>query len=85
MKTTRAIFFASIGVLAATAAYAQQPSPAGGPLGFSGQTAAAGPRQAPTQARPLFTIGGLPIGIWAPVPPPYDAAANRNAAANPLW
>ena len=33
---------------------------------------------------PLFVIGGLAVGIWARVPPPYDVTANRNAAANPL-
>ena len=33
----------------------------------------------------IFTIGNLPVGLWAPVPPPYDARANHNNAANPLW
>jgi hypothetical protein len=41
-----------------------------------------GPRpQSPT---PLFVIGDLTVGIWARVPLPYDATANRNTAANPL-
>ena len=36
-------------------------------------------------SRPLFRIGGLPVGVDAPVEPPYNAAANRNLAADPLW
>jgi hypothetical protein len=35
--------------------------------------------------RPLFSLGNLPVGVWAPVAPPYDATANRNGAANPFW
>lgn len=32
----------------------------------------------------IATIGDLPVRVWAPVPPPYDTAADRNNAANPL-
>ena len=35
-------------------------------------------------ARPLFMLGNVAFGIWAPVAPPYDVAANRNGAANPI-
>ncbi|WP_146101620.1 hypothetical protein [Rhodopila globiformis] len=35
--------------------------------------------------RPLFNIGQLPVGVWAPVQPPYDSRANRTGAANPVW
>jgi hypothetical protein len=38
-----------------------------------------------TQQPPLWTLGGVPVRIWAPVAPPYDAAANRTGAADPLW
>ena len=38
-----------------------------------------------TQPPALFRIGNLPARLWAPVPPPYDARANHNNAANPLW
>ena len=42
---------------------------------------------APPVAQPpsLFKIGNLPARLWAPVPPPYDARANHNNAANPQW
>ncbi|HYZ21192.1 MAG TPA: hypothetical protein VE690_03440 [Rhodopila sp.] len=43
------------------------------------------PAPTPAQPPPLFQIGNLPARLWAPVPPPYDARANRNNAANPLW
>jgi len=39
----------------------------------------------PPFRRFLFSIGNLPVGVWAPVQPPYDSRANRNNAANPLW
>jgi hypothetical protein len=32
----------------------------------------------------LFSIFGLPVGIWAPVPAPYNVAANRNLASRPI-
>ena len=59
-------------------AYAQTPrqtSP------FSNLTIGVAPAQ---QMRPLATIGNVALGIWTRVPPPYDVAANRNLAANPL-
>jgi hypothetical protein len=33
----------------------------------------------------LFTIGNVPVTVWAPVQPPYNSRANRTGAANPLW
>ena len=39
----------------------------------------------PQQPRPLFTIGGFGVYLWAPVEPLYDAAMNRNLAANSSW
>ena len=35
--------------------------------------------------QPLFTIGGMPVQVWAPVAPPYDASTNLNNAADPFW
>lgn len=35
--------------------------------------------------QPLWTIGGLPVAIWAPVPPPYNMQVNRSAAADPFY
>lgn len=34
--------------------------------------------------RALGTIDGLPLRVWTPVPPPYDAMADRTGAANPF-
>jgi hypothetical protein len=51
---------------------------------FSNRTVGAGPQFHNQQKTPLVTIGNLAIGIWSPVPPPYDVAANRNLAANPI-
>jgi hypothetical protein len=85
MKSVRTAIVGILGALMATSAYAQNPvvnsgQGVGGP--FSGQSMTSGARhQSPT---PLFVIGDLSVGIWARVPPPYDATANRNMAANPL-
>ncbi len=43
------------------------------------------PDQSVSQSRPLFTIGRLPVTVWAPVEQFYDARMNRTAAANPIW
>ena len=51
---------------------------------FSDRTVGVGPQLRNQQVTPLVTIGNLAIGIWAPVPPPYDVTANRNLAANPI-
>lgn len=47
----------------------------------------------PSQVRPpvaksppvLFWLGPLPVRMWAPVQPSYDATANRTPAENPWW
>ena len=49
---------------------------------FAGQFMTLGTR--PEFPAPLFFVGGLAVGLWARVPPPYDVTANRNTAANPL-
>jgi hypothetical protein len=88
MKTARAVLFALIGMLAAGGANAQQqqptagPGPAGGALG--GEIGTIGPSQTPNQPRPLFSIFGVPVAILAPVPAPYNVAANRNLASRPI-
>ena len=88
MKAARAVLFALIGIVAAGAASAQQQSAgaiaAGGPPGFGGTIGTIGPQQAPSVPTPLFRIFGVPVGIWAPVPPPYNVAANRNLASRPI-
>ena len=55
----------------------------------SGMTQAPGiagaPQQSERQSRPLFTIGGLEVHMWAPVEPYYNANINRPLAEVPLW
>jgi hypothetical protein len=83
MNTTRAAVVAVLTMLLATPTFAQAPGSgaAGQIASMGGQSFAQGPRaQQPT---PLFMLGGLEIGIWTRVPRPYDATANRSAAANP--
>jgi hypothetical protein len=46
---------------------------------------AAGLEASGQQPRPLFKIGGLEVGVWAPVEAPYNAKMDRNLAADPLW
>jgi hypothetical protein len=89
MNATHVSLFVLIGMFAASAAIAQQQpavgtGPAGGPLGFGGQIGTVGPSQIPSQPRPLFSILGVPVAIWAPVPAPYNVAANRNLASRPI-
>jgi hypothetical protein len=84
MNTTRAAVVAILTMLLATTAFAQAPGSgaAGQIASMGGQSVEQRPRaQQPT---PLLMLGGLEVGIWTRVPPPYDAAANRSAAANPL-
>ncbi len=81
MNTIRAIFLSTLAVLVMTTAYAQspRPTPAAGEatLGLTVRPPAIGPT-------PLVTMGNLAVGIWTRVQPPYNAEANRSAAANPL-
>jgi len=67
-------------------ALAQTPAPpvAGEISTLGAQTFGVGPQPGIPQATPLFKIGGLAVGIWTRVPPPYNVAANRSAASNPL-
>jgi hypothetical protein len=90
MTMARTSLLALIGILAAGAASAQQTQAtigavaAASPPGFGGDIGTLGPQQAPSQPRPFFRIFGLPIGVWAPVPAPYNVAANRNLASRPI-
>jgi hypothetical protein len=67
-----------LAVVMAGGAYAQS---AGQVSTFGNQMIGVGPNQ---QMTPLATIGDLAVGVWTPVPPPYDSAANRSGADNPL-
>jgi hypothetical protein len=48
-------------------------------------TVSVGSEASGRQPRKLFTIGGLGVGLWAPVEAPYNAKMDRNLAADPLW
>jgi hypothetical protein len=37
------------------------------------------------ESPPLFKIGGLAVRVWTPVERDYNAAADSNLAADPLW
>jgi hypothetical protein len=71
--------------------YAQIPSP--GDAGttndsFSGAVtgqAAAVPEPNAKRLHRLFTIGGIPAYVYAPVEPPYSSEMNRSLAADPIW
>ncbi len=70
--------------LAQTAlAQAAVPGTAGEILG--GRAFAVAPQGAARNPTPLFMLGGVAVGIWTHVPPPYGVTVNRNGAANPLW
>jgi hypothetical protein len=77
-----ALVLAGTGVAAVNQANAQ-PADVVGTL--QGQSLAVGPRQTPQRPTPLFTLGWLSLGIWAPVQAPYDPNSNRNLAASSPW
>jgi hypothetical protein len=52
---------------------------------ITGRSIAPGTEQSVPEPRTLFTIGGVGVGVRAPVEPVYNARSNRNLAANPLW
>src|SRR5579859_3277492 len=51
---------------------------------YGGSTSGNGPSLVGRQMTLLATIGNLALGVWTRVPPPYDATASYNGAANPL-
>ena len=51
---------------------------------YGGSTSGQGPSVVGRQMTPLAAIGDVAVGIWTRVPPPYDATASYNGAANPL-
>jgi hypothetical protein len=80
MNTMGAALFGVLIVLVPTVALAQAPGP-----GTSGTVSALASRPAGgSNARPLFMLGNVAFRIWALVAPPYDVAADRNGAANPI-
>jgi hypothetical protein len=83
MNRTSALIAGVLPLLLGTAAFAQSQDPQ-----ISGTVRAPetlpGELTAPPQ-QPPFTIGQMPVRIWAPLPPPYDVSADRTGADDPLW
>jgi hypothetical protein len=87
MITAGALILGTFVAIGATSAFGQEqlPEDAGTNHRFGASSASVAPEPDDRQSRPLFKIGGLPVHVYAPVAPPYNAAANRNLAADPLW
>jgi hypothetical protein len=87
MNTTGALMLGIFVAVGATTASGQEqyPMKADTNQQIGASTAEVAPEPSDQQSRPLFTIGGLPVRAWAPVESHYNAAANRNLAADPLW
>lgn len=87
MKTAGALILSAFVAVATTSTFGQQRVLAAAvtnhQLGASNTLVL--PGSGDWQSRPLFHIGGLPVYAWAPVEAPYNGAANRNLAADPLW
>jgi hypothetical protein len=87
MNRIAAVMLGVLPILAASAAYAQSQVPQTGgtvkapPVVYPGELSQ--PANPVPQA--LFSIGRLPVGVWAPVAPTYDATANGTGATNPFW
>ena len=84
MTRSGALITGVLPLLMATAAFADPPPPQ-----ISGTVQSPvilpGPIAPEITQQPLLTIGGLPVEIWAPVPPPYNMQVNRSAAADPFY
>ena len=89
MNTASALILGTLVAVVSTSAFGQGQLPdADTTHWFEASNAANAsvvPEPSDPQSLPLFKIGGLPVRVYAPVPPPYNAAANRNFAANPVW
>jgi hypothetical protein len=87
MHPIMAVAFGGLAVMAASTANGQErssPMPDTGHA-FGIGSAADGAAQDQPQSRPLFTVGGLDVRVWAPVEPHYNGDANRDPAAESLW
>jgi len=84
VRTTIGVIVVALAVALATAAEAQPPVVSG-----TERTEPLLPSQAAPQVSKsppaLFSIGPVPVRMWAPVQPSYDASANRAPAENPWW
>lgn len=86
MRTTCGAILAAVAITLAGAAAAQGRAPA---VSGTERTAPMLPNRAPPEVSKsppvLFWIGNLPVRLWAPVEPSYDANANRAAAVTMVW
>lgn len=85
MNTAGALILGLFVAVVTTSAYGQTQHVADAGTHHRFVASAAAPEPGDGQSRPLFTIGRLAVGVDAPVEPSYNAAANRNLAADPLW
>ena len=65
------------------AAYAQTPGTGGTVLTPEVPPSVLTP-EVPAAPPAVFSIGNVPVRVWAPVPPPYNTAADRTGADNPI-
>jgi hypothetical protein len=87
MNQIIAAVFGGLAVMAVSTAYGQEPStlsPGKGYM-FGIGPAEDGPAPRKPQPTPLFTFGGLNVGVWAPMEPHYNAGANRDPAGESFW
>jgi hypothetical protein len=87
MSKLGALIFGTLVATVTTSAFADDQVPANSSINhpFVASITAGVSEPSNGQSRPLFKIGGLSVRADAPVEPPYNAAANRNLAADPLW
>ena len=86
MKKANMLVLVASASMAVAQAQAQIPS---NPEDNSHLTVAPAPsfenQESREQSRPLFTIGGLEVHVWAPLEAPYNAKMNRSGVEDPLW
>jgi hypothetical protein len=87
MNQLVAVAFGGLAMLAAAATHGQErtaPSPdAGYTVGTGPASGGASPGE--PRAAPLFNFGGLDVGVWAPVEPPYSTDGDRDPAGESFW
>jgi hypothetical protein len=87
MHPIMAVALGGLAVMVASTANSQERN---SPMPYTGQaygtgSAADGAARDEPPSRPLFTVGGLDVHVWAPAEPHYNGDADRDPAAEPLW
>ncbi|HTW72894.1 MAG TPA: hypothetical protein VME47_23660 [Acetobacteraceae bacterium] len=70
-------------LLGMSAAQAQSPA-AGGTVLSPEVPAPFETPSVPAEPPAVFSIGNVPVRVWSPVPAPYNTAADRTGADNPI-